>query len=107
MIVPVAGGVTSRGAGRTLSVPEADVALTVADDAADGDVTAVALGDALPPVVAALALAVPPVPLAAGASLGGQLAVGPTVQARLRLNPRRWPGPWAGAGRGGSAERRR
>src|ERR1700676_4257881 len=87
VIVPVADGVTSRAAGRTLSVPEADVALTVADAGADVDVTAVALGDALPPVVAALNLAVPPVPLAAGTSLGGQLAAGPTVPGPLAAGP--------------------
>ena len=69
VIVPVADGVTSRVAGRTLSVPEADVALTVADAGAGVDVTAVALGDGLPPVVAALTLAVPPVPLAASSTL--------------------------------------
>jgi hypothetical protein len=106
VIVPVADGVTSRVAGRTLSVPEADVALTVADAGADVDLTDVALSDALPPVVAALTRAVPPVPLA-DTSLRGQLAAGPTVPGPLAVGPAMMAGPLGGAGRGGAAERRR
>jgi hypothetical protein len=90
VIVPVADGVTSRVAGRTLSVPEADVALTVAD--------AVAPGDTLPPVVATLTLAVPPVPSAAGTSLGGQLAAGPAVPGPLAVEPATMAGPLGGGG---------
>jgi hypothetical protein len=98
VIVPVEDGVTSRVAGRTLSVPEADVALTVADAGADVDVTAVALGDALPPVVAALTLTAPPVPLAAATSPARQLAAGPAVPGPLAVGPATMAGPLGGGG---------
>src|ERR1700733_8513511 len=98
VIVPVAGGVTSRVAGLTLSVPAADVVLTVADAGADVDVTAVALGDALLPVVAALTLAGPLVPRAAGTSRRGQLAAGPTVPGQLAVGPAMMAGPLGGGG---------
>src|SRR4029077_13549473 len=99
VMVPVADRVTTRVAGRTVSVPEAGVALTGAATGPDVDVTAVALGGALPPVAAALTLTVPPVPLAAVTSLGGQLAVGPTVPGPLAVGrATMMAGPLGGGG---------